>query len=167
MTVMTVAVDEMLSKAAGRSLKQVAASLHSFEGRLGNTPICLWLVFEGLQGFRLFGAADGWHIGVDDAQPEPVDMGGSGEIVIHDISRESIFREMLNRTLKGGWTIESPTRGSVIGVRFDFGLPVKPLVLNWGDEIYLGDDFPHDAKRSEILEVPAGGECGQTELPRV
>jgi hypothetical protein len=45
----------------------------------------------------------------------------------------------------------SPDR---VGVRFDFGEPVKPLVLNWGDELYVAEHYPDDAGDDELQEIP-------------
>ena len=152
---MTNTIQQLFTRAVGHSLRKVVASVHIFgEERLSDAPLCLWLFFESLPGVRLFGASDGWHMEADDTPPEPVDMGDSGEIVLRDISRKSIFRQVLEQALRGAWTVESAREGGVIGVRFDFGMPLKPLVLNWGDELYIGSKYPPDAKEEELLEVP-------------
>ena len=40
------------------------------------------------------------------------------------------------------------------GVRFDLGKPVKPLVLNWGDELYVAEHYPDNAGDDELQETP-------------
>ncbi|MBI3329037.1 MAG: hypothetical protein HYZ81_20325 [Nitrospinae bacterium] len=148
-------IQQELTKAIGHSLRKVVASIHVFtEETLNDAPLCLWLYFESLPGLRLFGSPDAWHIEGDETPPEPMDMGESGEIVLRDISGKSIFRQAIGKELKGAWTVESRPEGEVIGLRFDFGLPLKPIVLNWGDELYLADKYPSDAKAAELLEVP-------------
>jgi hypothetical protein len=44
----------------------------------------------------------------------------------------------------------SPDR---IGVRFDFGEPVKPLVLDWGDKLYVAKHFSSNAGDDELQEI--------------
>jgi hypothetical protein len=39
-------------------------------------------------------------------------------------------------------------------MRFDFGQPVQPIVLNWGDELYMTEQYPGDARDDEFQEVP-------------
>ena len=51
------------------------------------------------------------------------------------------------------WAIQSGPTGESIGLRFDFGQPAKPLILNWGDELYIGSTYPEDAQEAEICEV--------------
>jgi len=152
---MTNTIPWIFAKAVGHPLRKVVASVQVFEEAiLREAPLCLWLFFEGLPGLRLVGSSDGWHVETDETPPEPVDMGESGEIVVRDISRKSIFQQGLGRVLEGAWAIASSPGGEIIGVRFDFGLPRKPIILNWGDELYIADTYPPDAKEEELLEVP-------------
>jgi len=41
----------------------------------------------------------------------------------------------------------------MIGVRFDFGLSFKPMILNWDDELHIADEYPSEMEES-ITEVP-------------
>jgi hypothetical protein len=142
----------MLAEAIGRPLRKVIASVHFFGGRLDDEPIHLWLSFEDLALFRLFGASDGWHLEVDRTLPEPTDMEESGEIVLVDVSNRTIFSQMIGRKLEGAWYVESPA-GETIGIRFDFGLSLRPAVIIWGDELRIVDTYPPDAPREEIVET--------------
>lgn len=148
---MTDEVQRTLSGAIGRRLRRVIASVHFFGERFDNEPICLWLSFENLTLFRLFGASDGWHLGVDKAPPEPSDMEESGQVLVTDVSNKTVFEQMIGKELKGAWLIESPG-GEIIGIRFDFGFSLRPIVINWGDELRIIDDYPPDAPIEEIVE---------------
>lgn len=155
MSNMNCSIKQEFARAIGHTLQKVVASIYFFEEKMFNDSLmCLWLYFENLSVLHVFGSPDGWHIQVDNMLPEPIDMGESGEIVIRDISRKSIFQQMLGRTLQAVWTVDSPSERDIIGIRLDFGLPVKPLVLNWGDELHITTEYPHDAEAEELLEVP-------------
>lgn len=149
---MTSEMRRALAEVIGRPLRKVIASVHFFEGRLDDGPLCLWLSFEDLTSFRLFGASDGWHLGIDRALPEPIDMEESGEIILADVSNRTMFGQMVGRELKRAWLVESPA-GEVIGVRFDFGVALEPIVINWGDELRIVGDYPPDARGEEIAEA--------------
>jgi hypothetical protein len=149
---MTDETRRILAGAIGRPLRKVIASAHLFERKLDGEPIHLWLSFEDLALFRLFGASDGWHLGVDRILPEPTDMGESGEIILVDVSNKTTFGQMIGKELEGAWLAESPA-GEIVGVRFDFGFSLRPIVINWGDELRIVDDYPPDARGEEIIEA--------------
>ena len=155
MTPTKYSLQEKLGKAIGHTLRKIGASVHLFglEG-LSDAPLCLWFFFEALPVFRLTGAPDGWSLQVDDILPEPVDLGESGEIVLRDISHRSIFGKVVGKDLRSVWSVQSPPQGKIIGMRFDFGQPVRPLILNWGDELYMTEQYPDEARDDEYQEVP-------------
>lgn len=140
-----------LAEAIGQPLRKVIASVHLFQRELDNEPMHLWLSFGDLALFRFFGASDGWRLGVDRTLPEPVDMGESGDIILVDLSNKTPFAPLIGRELEGAWLAESPA-GEITGVRFDFGCSLRPIVLNWGDELRIVDDYPPDAGGGEIVE---------------
>jgi hypothetical protein len=155
MTTTTHTLQDKLSKALGQKLRKVVASMH----RLGaegcsEAPLGLWLFFDTLPVFRLTGTPEGWGLQIDDTLPEPVDLGESGEIILCDLSQRSIFGQGIGHALRAVWSVHSPPQGAMIGVRFDFGQSVKPLVLNWGDELYMAEHYPADAREDELQEVP-------------
>lgn len=125
------------------------ASAHFFEGRLDGKPIDLWLSFEDLAPFRLAGASDGWRLEVDETPPEPVDMEKFGEIFLVDVSKKTMFEPMIGRRLKEVWLVESPSE-ETIGVRFDFGLPTRPIVINGDDELHVVADYPPESWGEEV-----------------
>ena len=133
-------------------MRKVIASIHFFEGRCDDEPVELWLSFESLALFRLSGASDGWRLEVDETTPEPVDMEESGEIILGDMSNKTMFDSMVGRELKGVWIVESPAE-EIIGVRFDFGLPTRPVVINWGDELRIAADYPSEVWEEGISEA--------------
>ena len=141
-------------KAIGHTLRKIVASVHVCDtAALCDVPLCLWLFFDTLPGVRLSGAADGWSIQADDAPPEPIDLEESGEIILRDVSRKSVFQKALGRALQAAWSVQSSPNGEVIGIRFDFGQSITPCVLNWGDELYIAEQYPADAKKNELREV--------------
>ena len=148
-------LQEKFGEAIGHKLRKVVASVHVFGAEaLSDAPLCLWFFFEALPVVRLSGAPDGWSIQADDTLPEPIDMEESGEIILRDVSRRSIFQQGLERNLQAVWLVQLSHTGETICIRFDFGQPIRPLVLNWGDELYIAKDYPDDAQDGEILEVP-------------
>ena len=145
-------------KAIGYTLRKIVASVHVFDtaALCCDVPLCLWLCFDRLPGVRLSGAADGWSIQADDTPPEPIDLEESGEIILRDVSRKSVFQRALGRDLQAAWSVQSAPTGDVIGIRFDFGQSITPCVLNWGDELYIAEHYPADASQHELREVPIG-----------
>jgi hypothetical protein len=140
--------------AIGHTLRKIVASVHVFDAAaLCDVPLCLWLFFDTLPGLRLCGAADGWSIQADDTPPEPIDLQESGEIILRDVSRKSVFQRALGRALQAAWSVQSSPTGEVIGIRLDFGQSITPCVLNWGDELYIAEQYPADAKKNELREV--------------
>ncbi len=146
-------VQRKYARMIGRPLRQVAASMHMYERQIEESPLSLWLYFDGLDPFRFFGTPDGWRIGIDQTQAAPVDMGESGEVVIRDISRRSVLSAGLDKILKVAWEVRARDSGQMIGVRFDFGLSFKPMILNWDDELHIADEYPSEMEES-ITEVP-------------
>ena len=141
-------------KALGHTLRKIVASVHVFDTAARcDVPLCLWLFFDTLPGLRLSGAADGWSIQADDTPPEPIDLEESGEIILRDVSRKSVFQRALGRALQSAWSVQSSPTGEVIGIHFDFGQSITPCVLNWGDELYIAEQYPADAKKNELREV--------------
>lgn len=150
-----VTLQAKFGQAIGHTLRKIVAAIHVFDvAALCDTPLCLWLFFDTLPGLRLSGAADGWSIQADDTPPEPIDIEESGEIILRDMSRKSTFQRALGRTLHSAWLVQSSPSGEVIGIRFDFGQSITPCVLNWGDELYIAEQYPADAKADELREVP-------------
>jgi hypothetical protein len=147
-------VQASFGKAIGHTLRKIVASVHVFDTTaLCDVPLCLWLFFDTLPALRLSSAADGWSIQADDTPPEPIDLQESGEIILRDISRKSVFQRALGRALQSAWSVQSSPTGEVIGIRFDFGQSIIPCVLNWGDELYIAEQYPADAKNNELREV--------------
>ena len=144
-----------LGKAIGHTLHKIVAAVHVFDPAAPcDAPLCLWLFFDTLPGVRLSGAADGWSIQADDTPPEPIDLEESGEIILRDVSRTSVFQRALGRALQAAWSVQSAPTGEVVGIRFDFGQSITPCVLNWGDELYVAEHYPADANQHELREVP-------------
>ena len=83
-----------------------------------------------------------------------MDLEESGEIILRDVSRKSVFQRALGRDLQAAWSVQSAPTGEVIGIRFDFGQSITPCVLNWGDELYMAEHYPADANQDELREVP-------------
>src|SRR6266567_3226606 len=154
-------------KAIGHTLRKIVASVHVCNTKAWcDVPLCLWLFFDTLPGLRLYSAADGWSIQADDTPPEPIDLEESGEIILRDVSRKSVFQRALGRALQSAWSVHASPTGEVIGIRFDFGQSITPCVLNWGDELYIAEQYPADAKKNELREVAIiPGESRQEEGP--
>jgi hypothetical protein len=70
------------------------------------------------------------------------------------MSQRSLFGPCIGQALRAVWSVHSPPQGELIGVRFDCGQAVQPLVLNWGDELYVAESYPADAREDEFQEVP-------------
>jgi len=142
-------------RAIGHTLHKIVASVHVYDSKAWcDIPLCLWLFFDTLPGLRLSGAADGCSIQADDTPPEPMDLEESGEIILRDVSRKSVFQRALGRDLQAAWSVQSAPTGEVIGICFDFGQSITPCVLNWSDELYIGEHYPADASQDELREVP-------------
>jgi len=151
-------IRQTLDRAVGQRLQKVFGSIQVFEEKIEREPpISLWFSFDGLLLFRLYAASDGWQLGVDESRPEPIDMGESGEIMICDLSNKPVFAPMIGKELRAAWTIESKSETGVVGIRLDFSLSLRPVVLNWGDELYVSEEYPSDSKPDELVEISIGG----------
>jgi hypothetical protein len=145
----------VLARAVSHKLVRVVASYYvPYEDAPIGAPDSLWLQFADRSLFRLFGAPDGWHLQVDTRDPCELDLGNSGRIVIRDLPKESPLHEAIGHTLERAWTVVSKPDGGIIGVRMDFGQQKRPIILNWGDELYVSDQYPKDAAADELEETP-------------
>ncbi len=113
------------------------------------------MIFNELPPLKISGASDGWRLAADWKSPEPLDMDKYGEYIIRDISKRSVFEPAIGRKLIRGWTLNSPSKGNIVGLRFDFGLTKRPIVMNWGDEFWIANSYaPYFPE--EITEVAVG-----------
>lgn len=148
---------DLLVPALGRPLKRVAASVYALEGKIYDGASELWLYFDGLPPLRLRGDPDGWRLLLDGMPPEPLDVAEMGELVVRDITLQSVFRAVKGMPLLAAWWVESNLDTGYVGLRFDFGAFVKPIVMNLGDQLYISHRYPHDMfAGEEYIEVPVG-----------
>jgi hypothetical protein len=146
-------IQETIQKAIGRKLFNVFGSYYFKSHEFDETPLSIWLYFESISPIRFLGDSNGWNISLDEKEPEPIDMGEAGEICIRDLSQKPIFKSIIHQELKSVSTFDSPDEGNIIGFRLDFGVPGKLIILNWGDELYIGEKVPPDFESDEIIEV--------------
>lgn len=144
-------ISRIVGEAIGHRLMKVAASTHLFEGKVDDAPIDLWLFFEGMSPLRVFGESDGWRLSVDRRPPEPFDMDESGEVVVSDVSAKTPFGAVIGAELSGAWLVE--LSGEPVGVRLGFGLPSRPLILHFDDELLVLDEYPYDGGAGEFSEI--------------
>lgn len=156
-------ISELFRRALDHRLRKILGSDYVSKGQTEKraiAPINLWLAFEGMSLIRILGSADGATLLADQVMPEPSDMDEAGEIVIRDVSKKFAFHDALNKNLQAVSIIaEAGLRSTVeeqvvVGVRFDFGLNIRPIVLNWGDELYIGSRFPPDGDEAMFSEIP-------------
>jgi hypothetical protein len=146
-------IDDILRKIVGKRLTSASGTFHVYERRVSAEPIALWFGFDEERQVRFAGASDGWRIVVDDTEPKEVAMGESGSIRIVDLAEAPSVSPAIGHRVRQAWLIDSPRRGDVIGVRFDFDT-YTIRILNWGDEMSLAQVFPQDADPHEIYERP-------------
>ncbi len=142
-------ISRIVGEAIGHRLMKLAASAHLFEGKLDDGPIELWLFFEGMSPLRVFGESDGWRL--SGGRRPPFDMDESGEIVVGDVSAKTPFGAAIGAELSGAWLVESS--GEAFGVRLDFGLPSRLLILHLDDELLVLEEYPSDAGTEEFIET--------------
>lgn len=146
-------MDMRLAELIGQRLGSVIGEVHCFDGSFSETPNSVTLLFDERDPLRVSGDADGWRIRLDRTFPLPKQMEESGEIVLRDLSRASAVKDCIHQQLKLVWTLESP-KGQAVGLRFDFGSNQKLMILNWGDEIIVGNTYPAGPDIETIVEVP-------------
>lgn len=145
----------MWSRAIGRPLRRVAAAVYALNGKLYGEASELWLYFEELPPLHLRGDRDGWHLRADASYPEPIDAEEMGEIVVRDITLQSVFRAVRGQPLCQAWLVESSLDEGPVGVRLDFGAFVRPIIMNLGDQLYVSHRYPTDIYvGEEYLEIP-------------
>lgn len=137
----------------GTRLTSAGGSFHVYDGNVSNEPLEIWCVFDDVISYRFAGTSDGWHLTVDTVGPENIDMQDAGAIDFRDISSTALFSRVLRQKVRAVWRIVSPAPEDMIGVRFDFE-SATIRILNWGDEMFIGSEFPPDAELDEILELP-------------
>jgi hypothetical protein len=143
-------ITETFAGVIGHPLRKIVASVHVFEGSIDSEFLAVWFIFEDVPAIRLLGASDGEALIADNEPFEPVDMAESGEVVIADISNKTVFGNSIGKSLHKISRVESNKR--TVGVQFDFGESLKPLVLNWGDELYLGADLPAGSENEDLTQ---------------
>jgi hypothetical protein len=136
----------------GETLGAVYGALHLFNDSIDvSTPNTIWLAFGTHPRIRIFGNPDGETVGIDFADPKPCDMGELGEMVIADIGRRSGFAGGIGKRLCRFGAVRNRSR-RLVGFRFGFGADINPIVLNWGDELYIAIKYPDEA--DEFVEEP-------------
>jgi hypothetical protein len=144
-------IEEILRESVGKRLTSAGGTFHVLEGRVSAEPLALWLGFEGMRSVRFSGTSDGWHLIADEAEPENVDMQESGSIRFFDLAELPIISHVIGMVVRDAWLVLSPGPDDVIGFRLDFE-SCTIRVLNWGDTICLGSEFPKDADLGKIGE---------------
>jgi hypothetical protein len=141
----------------GSRLTAVWVTVHVEEGELDERPLGIWLEFGGkhLIGFR--GTPDGDGLTLVDEPPRPQDMGEAGEVIVRDLAPQSPFVRAVGLPLRAVWELGTTGSTTPLGFRFDFGGLIRPMVLNWGDQIEMRLTLPPDARAEEIHEVPVAG----------
>jgi hypothetical protein len=144
-------IEDVARRALDRRLAKVAGTYHMYNGRPSAEPTSIWLTFDGMPPYRFAGASDGWRLLVDSEAPKEFTMQESGAVRLRDMSATPSFGRVMDQPVRKVWLIVSPTPDDVVGVRFDFdGATVR--ILNWGDEMYVGSEWPQGADSSEISE---------------
>jgi len=80
-------------------------------------------------------------------------MQESGATRLRDMANQEPFPRIFNQCLRRAWTISSPGLADTFGVRLDFESGTV-RVLNWGDDMYIGENFPSEVGAHEIAEIP-------------
>lgn len=128
----------------GAVLKAVYGTFHQFRDSVDMTSaLGVWLLFEQRKPLHISGASDGETILTDSDDPQAFDMGESGRVVIVDISKRCCFDAAVGRELRRIDAIRD-RRARLLGLRFDFGLDIRPIVINWGDELWVRSAYPLD-----------------------
>ena len=130
----------------GSQLTAVWGEVHVEKGKpFDDSPLSLWLEFDGkkLKGFK--GTPNGEGVTVVDEPPRPHDMGEAGEMIVRDLTLKSPFARAVGSSLRAVWELRTPESTSPIGFRFAFGGLIRPMILNWGDEIQVRMVLPPDA----------------------
>lgn len=148
-------VRDELTALIGSRLSAVWGAIYVERQQIVDEPaLALWLQFDGqpLRGFK--GAPDGEALLVIEEPPRPQDMGEAGEVIIRDLTARSAFARAAGSPLLGIWKLGSPGSRSPWGFRFDFGGLVKPMILNWGDQILVRLALPPDVRDDGVTEEP-------------
>lgn len=154
-------VREELASLIGSCFRGVWGAVHIEHQRVVDEPaIAVWLAFEGqpLRGFK--GASNGEGILMINEAPRPQDMGEAGEVIIRDLTGRSPFARAVGKPVLAIWELSSTQTEITSGFRFDFGGIVKPIILNWGDEILIRMSLPADLGEDEITEALLAGTGG-------
>ncbi len=146
-------IEDILREIVGKRLMSAGGTFHVFEGRVSADPIALWFGFDVTKAFRFAGTSDGWRLIVDDTEAKDVDMQESGSIRFVDLEQAPTVSRAMGNQVRQAWLVVSPGPGDVIGVRLDFDTCTM-RVLNWGDQMYVAQEFPRDADPQEIKERP-------------
>lgn len=142
----------------GARLTAVWGAVHVEKGKLlEDLPLALWLEFDGksLKGFR--GTPQGEGLTMVDEPPRPQDMAEAGEVIVRDLTLRSPFAPAVGKPLRAIWELSTTEDTTPLGFRFAFGGLVRPLVLNWGDQIQVRTGLPPDARVEEVREVFLAG----------
>lgn len=152
---MTADIERWLRSALGLRLERVQGEFYEgYQAEVHDSLIAVWIQFSGLARVRLFGEADGWGIGVDEAFPTGSDMGPAGVSVIRDMANSGPFSRCLQSPLQDAALFRSPGSDQPVGVRLRF-VPLRDvLILNWGDELLVRNRPPIDATADDLVVCP-------------
>lgn len=132
-------------KIIGSVLLKAIGALHYFEGSFATVPEYLTLKFEGKGALTISCEADGERIQVNRELIEPIDMQESGEMVLCDLTRKSPFSKFFGKPVVQIFELISINANKLIGLRLEFIHQSSLVVLNWGDELLISDQFPQNA----------------------
>jgi len=114
---MTTTIDRWLLDIQGHRLVHVQGEFYvSRQGERGDSPMAVWIQFEGTTQVRLFGKSDGWGIGVDEAPPTGLDMGSAGRTVIQDMTKVKPFPQCIESPLQDAAFFTSAGSPDPVGV---------------------------------------------------
>ena len=138
----------------GRVLERVVGEFHEFEGEIDPEPLRLWLHFEGANPIRFFGASDGWFLKGDGSAPFEVDMGKEGKTKILDITGERSWKPCVGSLVSGVNLLRSSESNLPFGLELIFEPGHVMFILNWGDEMWVSEGMPPDARPEEFVRSP-------------
>lgn len=127
----------------GRRLISSRVEYFVFKGDRSETPLFLWLRYQGISERRLLCDSTGENLLLDNEEGSPVDLGDMGSCVIFDASSVCpIVAGCLGSTLSRAWILHSGERNGCSGVQMDHGNGQSLVVVNWGDELLIDSQYP-------------------------
>jgi hypothetical protein len=150
---MTKQLAEIVRSRIGLHLKNLGAEVYvATDG--AEEIMMVVLGFEDESVVKIAASNDAWSIDVaDEYRERTIEMDEYGRVEFLKSPNHPVLAPLVGRTLEGVSVVRSPQSNAPRAVVMRFsGSPMPVIFLNWGDDLWIGNDYPEGADRENFEE---------------